>query len=114
MPLNVGKRAVLLLLFLLWAPGVTWAQSTIAGLVTDDSGGVLPGVSVEASSPALIERVRSVVTDGSGRYSIVDLRPGVYTVSFTLTGFNSVKRGTVEVASNVNVPINAVMAIGAM
>src|SRR5262245_30072873 len=66
------------------APGSAWAQSTIAGLVTDATGAVLPGVVVEASSPALIEKTRSAVTDGDGRYSVIDIRPGVYTVTFTL------------------------------
>ena len=68
------------------------AASGIAGVVKDTSGAVMPGVTVEAASPALIEKVRSVVTDGQGRYKIVDLRPGLYTVTFTLTGFNAVKR----------------------
>jgi hypothetical protein len=65
-----------------------WAQGAggIAGVVRDSSGGVLPGVTVEASSPALIERVRSVATDAEGQYKIIDLRPGTYVVTFTLTG----------------------------
>lgn len=103
---------VFLALLGLAAPGL--AQSTIAGLVTDESGSVLPGVTVEASSPALIERVRSVVTDGAGRYSIVDLRPGEYSLSFALPGFNSVNRPGIVVASNVNVPINTILKIGAL
>src|SRR5262245_17989903 len=78
------------------APGAAWAQSTIAGLVTDATGAVLPGVVVEASSPALIEKARSAVTDGDGRYSVIDIRPGVYTVTFTLPGFNTVRREGVE------------------
>ena len=61
-------------------PAVAAAQASISGLVQDTSGAVMPGVTVEASSPALIEKMRSAVTDGSGRYSIVDLRPGTYTV----------------------------------
>ena len=65
---------------------------TVAGIVKDSSGAVLPGVTVEASSPALIEKVRSVITDGTGQYKIVDLRPGVYDVTFTLQGFSAVKR----------------------
>src|SRR5215213_4452334 len=71
-----------------------WAQqaSGIAGVVRDTSGLAMPGVTVEAASPALIEKVRTVVTDGEGRYSIVDLRPGDYTVTFSLTGFSTVKR----------------------
>src|SRR5262245_11542434 len=78
------------------------AQSTIAGLVTDSTGSVLPGVTVEAASAALIEKVRTAVSDGQGRYSIVDLRPGEYTITFTLTGFNTFKREGIQVASNTN------------
>jgi len=72
----------------------TYAQerASIVGIVEDASGAVLPGVTVEASSPALIERVRSAVTDASGRYAIIDLRPGTYTVTFSLPGFRTFKR----------------------
>ena len=73
-------------------PSAVWAQSSIAGVVRDASGAVLPGVTVEAASPALIEKVRVGVTDGQGVYRIVDLRPGPYTVTFTLTGFNTFRR----------------------
>src|SRR5688572_27595096 len=75
-------------------PGAVAAQqaSGIAGVVRDSSGGVLPGVTVEAASPALIEKVRTVVTDGEGRYNIVDLRPGSYVVTFSLSGFNTLRR----------------------
>src|SRR5262245_27451316 len=69
-------------------PSIAYAQASITGTVKDSSGAVLPGVTVEASSPALIEKVRTVVSDGSGQYRIVDLRPGTYSVTFTLTGFN--------------------------
>ena len=111
--LEIGRLCCGLALGCLW-PTVASAQSTIAGLVTDATGGVLPGVTVEAASPALIEKVRSVSTDGEGRYAIIDLRPGVYTVSFTLQGFNSVRREAIEVVSNVSVPINAEMRVGAV
>lgn len=114
MRFRIGKCVVPSLLLMLCVPTSSWAQSAIAGLVTDHSGSVLPGVTVEASSPALIEKVRSVVSDGSGRYSIVDLRPGEYTISFALEGFTTVRRSGVSVSSNVNVPINAVMEIGAI
>ena len=74
-------------------------RSGIAGVVRDTSGGVLPGVTVEVASPALIEKVRSAVTDGEGQYKIVDLRPGVYSVTFTLTGFNTFKREGIELSA---------------
>ena len=76
---------------LLLLPASAWAQSSITGVVRDASGAVLPGVTVEAASPALIEKVRSTVTDAQGRYRIVDLRPGTYTVTFALTGFTTSK-----------------------
>src|SRR5690242_17969132 len=77
-----------------------FAQSSpsLAGLVKDTSGAVLPGVTVEAASPALIEKVRSVTTDATGQYKIVDLRPGTYTVTFALTGFSTVKREGIELS----------------
>ena len=74
------------------ASAQTEAQSSITGVVKDTSGAVLPGVTVEAASPALIEKVRTAVTDGTGQYRIVDLRPGTYTVTFTLPGFSTFKR----------------------
>ena len=80
--------AALLVLF----PAISFAQSSIAGVVRDASGGVLPGVTVEASSPALIERTRTVVSDGQGQYKLVDLRPGVYAVTFSLQGFSTFRR----------------------
>src|SRR5262245_4226911 len=89
-------RTALVLACALLAPVAAFAQGSIAGTVKDTSGAVLPGVTVEAASPVLIEKVRSVVTDGNGKYQIVDLRPGSYTVTFTLTGFNTVKRDGVN------------------
>jgi hypothetical protein len=103
-----------LVLGILALPGAAWAQSTISGVVTDATGAVLPGVTVEASSPVLIEKARSAVTDGTGRYSIVDLRPGPYSVTFVLQGFNTVKRDAIEVAANVSVPLNAELRVGAL
>lgn len=93
-------------------PAMAWAQAGISGVVTDVSGGVLPGVTVEASSPVLIEKVRSVVTDGSGQYRIVDLRPGVYAVSFTLPGFAVVRRENVELTGTFTATVNAEMKVG--
>ena len=99
-------------LWLALAPAAALAQSTIAGVVRDTSGAVLPGVTVEAASPVLIEKARTVVTDGEGRYAVVDIRPGTYSVTFTLPGFNTFKRDGVEVQTNMSVPINAEMKVG--
>src|SRR5688500_5500603 len=90
------------------------SQPAVAGVVRDASGAVLPGVSVEAASPALIEKVRSVVTDGSGQYRIVDLEPGTYSVTFTLTGFTTIKREGIELRGAGVTTINADMPVGAV
>jgi hypothetical protein len=95
-------------------PVAASAQSAIAGAVRDTSGAVLPGVTVEAASDALIERSRTVTTDGAGQFKIVDLRPGVYTVTFTLTGFQTVKRQAVELLTDFTATINAEMRVGAL
>src|SRR5215510_232793 len=89
------------------------AQSSFTGVVKDQSGAVLPGVAVEASSPVLIERSRSTVTDERGAYKIIDLRPGNYSLTFTLPGFASVKR-EVELPSNFTATINADMTVGGL
>ena len=88
------------------------AQSGLSGVVKDSSGGVLPGVTVEAASPALIEKVRSVTTDSSGLYRIVDLRPGTYTITFALPGFNSVRVENFELRADFNATVNADMRVG--
>jgi len=93
-------------------PSAVYAQASIAGVVKDTSGAVLPGVTVEAASPALIEKVRSVVTDDSGSYRIVDLRPGTYSVTFTLPGFTSVKREGIELTGSFNASVNADLRVG--
>src|SRR2546426_4702505 len=85
-------------------PAGAQTLGTIAGAVKDPSGAVLPGVTVEAASPALIERVRTAATDGTGVYSIVNLPPGLYTVTFTLPGFNHVRRGGGQGAAGVPPP----------
>jgi hypothetical protein len=95
-------------------PTVAHAQSAIAGVVKDTSGAVLPGVTVEAASDVLIEKTRSVVTDGAGQYKIVDLRPGVYSVTFTLPGFATVKRDGVELPTNFTSTINADLKVGSL
>jgi hypothetical protein len=93
-----------------------YAQSTgdIAGVVKDASGAVLPGVTVEASSPALIERTRIAITDGQGQYKITSLRPGTYTLTFTLTGFTTVKREGLELNTGVTLPFNAELPVGGL
>jgi len=95
-------------------PSIAVAQGSLAGLVTDTSGAVLPGVTVEAASPALIEKVRSVVTDGTGQYQIVNLPPGAYTVTFTLAGFNTFRREGVELTGNFTATVNADLRVGAL
>ena len=102
---------IVLLTFL---PATAYAQATIAGVVKDTSGAVLPGVTVEASSPALIEKARSVVTDGTGQFQIVDLVPGTYSVTFTLSGFNTVKREGVVLAGSFTAKVDADMRVGAL
>src|SRR6266852_6121801 len=92
------RRSAAALLVVLVLPAAAFAQAAITGVVKDASGGVLPGVTVEAASPVLIEKVRSVVSDDTGQYRIVDLRPGSYSVTFTLTGFSTVKREGIELA----------------
>src|SRR5262245_46868941 len=99
------------------APGLAYAQfgaSGIAGVVRDASGAVLPAASVEATSPALIERVRTVTTDEQGQYRIVDLRTGTYTVTFTLSGFSTVRREGVKLAANFTAIVNAELKVGGL
>jgi hypothetical protein len=95
-------------------PSAVMAQGVITGSVKDSSGAVLPGVNVEAASPALIEKVRSAVSDGTGQYRIEDLRPGVYTVTFTLQGFNTFRREGVELTGTFVATINADLKVGAL
>ena len=86
-------------------PATARAQSAIAGVVKDASGAVLPGVTVEAASDVLIEKVRTVTTDGQGQYKVVDLRPGVYVITFTLPGFQTFKRDGLELPSSFTIPL---------
>ncbi len=109
----VATVGALVLLALLAAPAAAQTGS-IAGVVKDATGAVLPGVTVEASSPALIERARSAITDDKGQYKIVDLRPGVYMVTFTLAGFNIIKREGIELTTGFTAPVNADMKVGAL
>ncbi len=99
---------------LLFLPAAAWAQSSITGVVRDTSGGVLPGVTVTATSPALIEGSKVAATDGQGLYRVVDLRPGPYTVTFSLTGFSTVKREGVELPAEFTATVNAEMKVGGL
>jgi hypothetical protein len=95
-------------------PAVAYAQATLTGVVRDTSGAVLPGVTVEAASPALIEKVRTAVSDGTGQYRMTELSPGTYSVTFTLSGFNTYKRDGVEVSGSGAITINGEMRVGAI
>ena len=105
-----------LALALLLTPLCAYAQTSgsIAGEVKDATGGVLPGVTVEVASPALIEKVRSAVSDGSGLYKITDLRPGTYSVTFSLAGFSTVKREGIDLSAGFTANITAEMKVGSM
>src|SRR4029453_1630330 len=101
-------------IFLLTFPAHVYAQASLSGVVKATSGAVLPGVTVEASSPALIEKVRSVVSDGTGQYQVVNLVPGTYAVTFTLPGFNTVKREGVVLSGSFTAKIDADLRVGAL
>ena len=110
-------KLFMFLAFAALAPAAASAQGVLAsvtGTVKDTSGAVLPGVTVEVSSPVLIEKTRTAVTDGSGQYRIVDLRAGTYSVTFTLTGFSTVKREGIELSGSFVATINADMKVGAV
>ena len=108
------KATLAVCLALVVLPAVASAQSAITGLVKDSSGAVLPGVTVEASSPALIEKVRTVVSDSQGRYTIVDLRPGQYKVIFTLTGFTTFAQDKIDLPSDFTATVNGDLKVGAV
>jgi hypothetical protein len=99
---------------ILCLPESAHAQASIAGVVRDGSGAALPGVTVEAASPALIERTRTVVTDSAGQYRIVDLRPGTYAVTFTLPGFKVIRREGIVLEGSFTAPVNAELELGAL
>src|SRR4029434_7972699 len=100
------------LVVILSAATPAFAQASITGVARDSSGAVLPGVTVEASSPALIEKSRSVITSGTGQYTIVDLRPGTYAVTFTLPGFSTVRREGLELTGAFVATVNAELRVG--
>lgn len=108
---SLSITGFLALALIVSTPVPGFAQSAIAGVVRDTSNAVLPGVTVEAASPALIEKVRTAVTDGSGRYQLVDLRPGVYSVTFTLPGFQTVVRGNLTLPASFSATVNAELTV---
>ena len=109
-----ARRSVAALLVALLLPAAAFAQAAITGVVRDTSGAVLPGVTVEAASPVLIERTRSVVSDDTGQYRIVDLRPGTYNVTFALPGFNTVKREGIELSGDFVATVSVELRVGAL
>jgi len=114
MPSQVASRALVVVTLLVLTPALAFAQASVAGVVRDASGAVLPGVTIEVSSPALIEKTRTVVSGADGQYRVIDLRPGVYTVTFTLTGFSTVRREGLELSGSLNTTVDADMRIGAV
>ncbi len=108
------RNAFLALAAVCLLPMAAQAQSAFTGVVRDTSGAVLPGVTVEAASDALIEKTRTVITDENGGYRLVDLRPGTYTLTFSLEGFSTVKREAIELSSDFTMTINADMRVGAL
>ncbi len=111
---RLARIVLLLVLVCVLTPALTFAQAQIVGQVKDESGGVLPGVTVEAASPAIIEKVRTATTDDQGRFRIEALRPGAYKVTFSLTGFSTVVREGIDLPSAVVVTVNADLKVGAL
>jgi carboxypeptidase family protein len=105
-------RGLCVLLFFMAMSSSAYAQATLAGTAKDASGAVLPGVTVEAASDVLIEKTRTALTDGTGRYQIVDLRPGAYTVTYTLNGFATVKRENVQLTGTATIMVDVEMRVG--
>src|SRR5688500_6033617 len=108
----IARRSAVVLFVVLLLPAAAFAQGAITGVARDASGGVLPGVTVEAASPFLIEKARSVLSDSTGQYRIVDLRPGIYSVTFTLPGFTTVKRDGIELRGDFVASVNADLRVG--
>ena len=112
--MRVYGRVLMFLVCIAAWPSIAAAQATLAGTVRDTSGAVLPGVTVEAASPALIEKVRTASTDGSGQYRITELPPGRYVVTFSLAGFSTVRRDDVQVSGAGVIPINGELRVGVL
>ena len=109
-----ASKVVLILTAAILLPFVAFAQGTLTGTIRDESGAVLPGVTVEASSPALIEKVRTATTDGAGQYRITGLNPGPYSLTFRLPGFTIVKREGIELSGTATLTIPIEMSVGAV
>src|SRR6476661_1212218 len=112
--MRTSRQILFVLSIVLALPLSAYAQASIAGVVKDASGAVLPGVTVEATSPVLIEKTRTAVTDETGSYRIVDLRAGLYTVSFALSGFSTIRREGIELSGSFTAVINADLKVGAI
>src|SRR5918997_4819355 len=112
--MRAAVRTLALVASVVFLPSIAFAQATIAGVVRDTSGAVLPGVTVEASSPALIEKVRSAVTDDTGQFRIIDLNPGTYSVTYTLPGFVRGSREGVQISGSTTFTLNAEMRVGGL
>src|SRR5687767_6534062 len=110
--MRVFTKALFVLAWTLLTPSLALAQASIAGVVRDTSGAVLPGVTVEASSPVLIEKVRTTVSDGNGRFEIIDLRPGTYVVTMSLQGFTTARRDGVLLGGAGTVTVDGEMRVG--
>src|SRR5262245_47982700 len=111
---RITMRVLFAALVLLLAPAVASAQSAIAGVVRDSSGAVLPGVTVEIASDVLIEKTRTAITDGEGQYKIIDLRPGVYVVTFSLQGFQTSRHEGLELPANFTATVNGDLRVGSL
>src|SRR5689334_6111057 len=112
--MRTARAVSLAVLLFVLAPAAAFAQASITGVVKDPSGAVLPGVTVEVSSPELIERSRNATTDEGGRYRIVDLRPGTYTVTFSLQGFSALRREGVALQGAAVATVDAEMKVGGL
>ena len=112
--MSTVARLIGVLAWMVLIPSVAYAQASLVGVVRDTSNAVLPGVTVEASSPALIEKVRTAVSDSGGQYRIENLRPGTYTITFTLPGFSAVKREGIELTGTFVASVNADMRVGSV
>src|SRR5215470_7513402 len=109
-----AMKRIVWFVVLLMVPASAFAQAWLSGVVKDPSGAVLPGVTVEAASPVLIEKTRTAITDGTGQYRLTELPPGTYSLTFTLSGFATVKRADVDVSGAGVIIINADLKVGAV